>query len=236
MIVSLPGDSLAAMCSDADRMRARIDELLCANNDLVERRREAERRANGLQDTLDNTLLELAEARRQRDDMGEGFLSMTAVSAHHLARAKRAEAIVHGIIRESESSDWSAFADEVVPETRVATPEWAFGPWVQVPDGGSPKITGPYQMRARSSGWVNPTIRNGNPGGEWHGTDYRRAYRIGQWHVWDGSAECPRETGARVQFDCGYGESDPTHIGNREWASWRTVKRFRPLAPAQAKA
>lgn len=133
--VTMGGHVFTSMVTENDRLRARVDALLSANNAECERRRDAERlaaerlqwrdrmvasqleatrartdardqrlRANRLQDQLDNTLLELAQARVQRDDMGEALADAlgAAFAAHR--RAMRAESVVHRVIGEAEPS------------------------------------------------------------------------------------------------------------------------------------
>lgn len=75
----------AELIGENDRLRERINNLLNANNAEVERRRTAERA--------------LSEAQALITSLGDGLLSLIAITARLKGRAERAERVIHTILR-----------------------------------------------------------------------------------------------------------------------------------------
>lgn len=75
----------AELVGEVERLTARVANLLNSNNAEVDRRRTAER--------------ELATAKADLLNLGDGLLAMIRVAANLRGRAERAERVVHSILR-----------------------------------------------------------------------------------------------------------------------------------------
>lgn len=196
-------------CGDALRLTARVNDLLKANNGLVEDRRTARRAAE---------------------------TALAAVDEWR-ARAIRAEsAIAQIVLADEDARDVrEVFAETIEMRERpvVAEPpeqaEWAFGPWVTLKPGAK-MIPGAFYEYSWSPGDIQrreSPIFAGVPDSD---DRCRRAYRIGEWYDHDGTRECPLEVGAPHDW---VGSSGRVHADVvKPGEGWLVVRRFRPIGAA----
>lgn len=204
-----------ALSNERDALAKRVDELLLANNREVQERRRYKALWEESQD-------ELATVRGERD-------------------AYKAEARDY---HDREIMSARSAPDKAAGGGEGEKVEYVFGPWVEggerpnLPDDVLVDIcmaeekVGEHRIEVLPvDAWI------GWGGGECYSpTHYRRAYRIGEWHDWDGSnGGAPFDVDA-VEFESR--DRDGTTYDSKIWASfdWRDIPdddqtvAFRPLA------
>jgi hypothetical protein len=209
--LSFSAADIADIVTNSGRLAERVKELLDANNGLVEEVRDIRRDFEKSQD-------DLATVTADRDEWVAAFRDLNSRFQRHEDAARKTLAM-----SAKAGAAWAAAAE---------APEYVFGPWVNGGEFRAP-VNAPYEWRCINGSQPYPGIKfnSGSLKPEIH--EFRRAYRIGEWHDWDGTKAGPFEQGVTYNVDWGDAKSDRLFTAHSD-QDWSIVKRFLPIsAPAQ---
>lgn len=199
-----------------DALETRIKGLLEANNALVEEKRKLRRELTDSDNALrgcNSRLMRLEGAVRSIYTAGRWALPTNGMSEAEQARLWEGVRDAAGIAKTAEPAEAEGYV---------------FGPWVDVTRGDA-AIAGAFYEYGHSLGDIQ---KRSAP--VFHGSlKVRRAYRIGEWHDWDGSREIPLAAGTLHDWR---GESGQEYLADiaLEHEYWGVVAAFRPLATPAA--